>query len=272
MIKPRNDFIKPVEVTIPITGIKKEYTFMHISDAHICSWDENSTEEEKALAVRNSNFWKEESGVYAIPALEMQLEYADDISADAVILTGDAVDYYSESNIISLTKCFKASDKKLIYARGNHEQGRENYPSFENIAGKTQDFTAHDFGEFYIISIDVGDLNITNAQIEKVKNYIFGEKPVVIAQHIPYRTDENEDVILNRWNSTSFLLGTDDDTDNTKELCRLVCEEKNSVAAVLSGHIHFSHSGEFASGKMQYIAAPAFFGFCYVVHIVPDEK
>ena len=85
-------------VSVMIPGLERPYTFLHISDTHITHAYENDSDAGKALAEKQAHAWNQ-AGIFPVDAFANVLEYADETKPDAILMAGDVVDYYTESNV-----------------------------------------------------------------------------------------------------------------------------------------------------------------------------
>lgn len=115
--------------------------------------------------------------------------------------------------------------------------------------------------------------------------------PILLCIHVPLWTPSLAPEVHRAWGKleTGFLIGLDGgigrggendqrggndrggesyrDSETALRFWRFVTQKSKNVRAVLAGHVHFAHRGEFADGKLQLVAAPAYAGYCGVVRI-----
>lgn len=256
-----------IKLTIP--GIDREYTFLHITDAHIAVAPETATPEEKAMAEARTKFWTPGSGILPIDSFTAHLKNAEKLKADGIFLTGDGIDYQSDYNIEIMNKLCGESKVKVTYVYGNHEGGIDNkefYPKYKTLMGDTPGFQVADYGSFLVIAVDDSNKVISQAQLDALKAQMERKIPIILLLHIPVRTEAIEPSVMARW-GTDFMIGTDDDRETTHAFCKMVKSEDSPVIAIFAGHVHYEHEGEFAPGKMQYTAAPAFTGYYRIIKV-----
>lgn len=256
---------------IYIPNISREYTFIHITDAHIAVAPDTATDEEKAMAEARTKFWTPGSGILPIDSFKAHLENAEELKADGIFLTGDGIDYQSDYNIEIMNKLCGESKVKVTYVYGNHEGGIDNkefYPKYKRLMGDTPGFQVVDYGSFLVIAVDDSNKVISSAQLEAMETQMNRMLPIVLLLHIPLKTDAIAPSVMERW-GTDFMIGTEDDPETTHTFCKMVKSEDSPVVAIFAGHVHYEHEGEFAPGKMQYTAAPAFTGYKRIIKIKP---
>lgn len=265
--------INPEKVTVKIPGLSKTYTFLHISDAHLAYAYPEESEYDRKMAADQAIRWAE-ALIPPNQAFEDMVQYAKSIHADAMMVAGDCADYISDGTVRYIKERAAAAEIELLYVYGNHEgcrydrktDQRSYYPMYAPLMHGSPDFWVRDFGEFLVVGVDDSDKKITEAQIEKLKAQIARNIPIILLIHIPLRTEANEAAIMKKW-GTNFMLGTDNDTELTKEFCNLVKSEESHIVSIVAGHIHFAHEGEFAPGRMQYVSAPAYNHFARIIEV-----
>ncbi len=266
-------FTETVSVKIP--GLTKSYTFLHLSDAHVAYAAPDAPEDAKTLAAKQTKAWMH-GDIPPVTVFENVLAEAKDAGIDALLMAGDCIDYYSPDNAAFMRKHLPSCGTEVLYAAGNHEYGTytsvpvnraEAYANLAPVMLGTPDFWVRDFGEFLVIGVDDSTQHVRPDQVAKMKEQIARGLPILLLMHIPMRTPAIEPSVMKKW-GTTFMIGTDEDPDSTKEFCELVKSAEN-VAAVFAGHIHYEHTGEFAPGRMQYVSAPAFTGFLRKVTVEP---
>ena len=262
-------------VTVVIPGVERPYTFLHISDAHVAYAYETDSEGGKALAEKQAHAWNQ-AGIFPIDALANVLEYADETKPDAILMAGDVVDYFTESNVKYLAGMLSGCKTECLCVPGNHEYAGN--ATFEDMRSTlsplmrgTPDFWVRDFGAFVVVGVCDGTYRFTAEQVEKLKAVIALDKPILMVLHLPIRSEVLSPYVEKSWwNCDVTIGGTFHGTDEaTEEFLALVKSEESHVAAIFAGHLHYDHAGEFAPGRMQYVSAPAFTRFVREVCIIP---
>lgn len=266
------------KAVITISGVKREYRFWHISDVHIAYASPDDSDETQAIIKKRANKWKID-GRLSSEVFSDILDEAKKSNTDQLIITGDCLDYCSESNLKYITDNLKNHGIPTTYVYGNHEgicllktpgDPRRFYPSYSELMGETPDFQVQDFGDFLMIAVDNSDHYIREEQLDKLKEQFAKGVPVILLMHIPLTTEAILPPLLEKWskNPAYFMLGTDTEPETTREFCRLITAENSPVVAIFAGHVHFMHEGEFMPGRMQYTAAP---GCCWNITVKGDN-
>ena len=284
---PYNEsFIRPERIEIRAKGVKGSYRFLHISDAHVAVADENASDGERALAEKQSKRWS--LGVLtSTEAFEEMLKYVGHIHPDALLIAGDAVDYFGEANASFMKDRLDALKREginTLYAYGNHEGAsylesipdyRAYYYLYTDVMSGDPSFQIMDLGDLLIVAVENSTRDITEGQLERMKAAIADAKEreisIILLMHIPIFAEELAPRVLKIW-GPSFMIGSlPEDSPVVHEFCNLVKAEDSPIAAVLAGHIHYSQKGFVSEGRMQYVTAPAFEGFVYDITVNGEE-
>ena len=271
--------LKKTEINL---GLKKEYRFLQISDMHLASIDEISTDGDKAEYTRCVERWKAQKYEFARDAgefcderydiepkllFDMLVDYAVEENVCALILSGDIYDRVTDTNIRSLEKFLRHCPVPVIYCPGNHdwinEAGEHNVYQYHRIMPiiKNPDCDDYDFEEFKVVTIDNGTKMITDKQIEFFKSKLSSDKKIILVVHAPLYIGESGEEIRSKM-SPYFLCGVEGDPQNAIEFNRLVIENEQKIIAVLAGHIHAFHEGKLTDNLKQYTASSGLIGAC----------
>ena len=266
------------KVTVVIPGLTRSYTFLHISDAHITHAYDTDSDAEKAMAEKQAKVWNQ-ADIFPVDAFANVLEYADETKPDAILMAGDIVDYYTESNVRYLGEMLASCKTECLYVPGNHEYGAYagSLPSVADMRATlsplmrgTPDFWVRDFEDFLIVGVCDATYRFTPEQVEKLRAVIAQGKPILMMLHLPIRSEVLTPYCEASWWGCDVTVGgTFHGTDDaTEEFLSLIKSEESRVAAIFAGHLHYDHAGEFAPGRMQYVSAPAFTRFIREVSVV----
>ena len=124
------------ENRLAIPGVTREHVFMHVSDTHIEVVDENSTQEDIDKVNYQIELWKKYKGKFAteagepygepqtilnVEALDKQMALAEELKPEALLLTGDNLDYMHPAGAKYFAKKLADYSGKYICVPGNHE-------------------------------------------------------------------------------------------------------------------------------------------------------
>jgi len=270
MTSQENTVISEI-VTVRIPKLRKPRTFLHISDAHITHAYPGDSAEEKEYAIRFADRWNE-AGILPVDAFKNFLEFAKERKPDAVLFAGDMIDYYTKSNVRYLKEMLADFPIDYLYVWGNHENGTYGLPipdiadiraDIAPLMNYETDFFVRDFEDFLIVGVQNSSFDISETQIEKMKEVIADGRTILLLMHAPIKTEEFAKIAWSMFDAESAT------TDGAREFADLIRREDSHVAAIIAGHEHFEWSGEFAPGRMQYVSAPCFKRFVREIRIVP---
>lgn len=270
------DSLKIVQERIYVDNLEGDYVFWHVSDLHI-----NYVEDESLIdfyGQKNRDWTPEKDGLNPLYALDFLIQEANKKNLDALILAGDLVDFCNQTSIDYVCDRLKDLKCEKIVALGNHEGSlgdpiittRSFYPMYMELTSQKPDCRVVDYGHFMFATLDDSDLKIIPEQIEFLKSLKKYNKPVILVTHIPLITEGLEPSCMKIW-GTTFMLGTFDDVDLTKEAVSIIKADDSPIIAVLAGHLHYENTSEFKKGQYQYCNAPLFTGFVREI-IVTSKK
>ena len=166
---------------IKANGIKKKIIY-HFSDLHLAEYDSLSTEAEKLLATKKSEFWKNGreyfASTYNEPFSAEQCKDAkchfinllsESEKGDALIMAGDIFDYISGANLRIADYYLKELSVPFMAICGNHENPKE-MPDNHLFSSAKNPVQTIDLGDIVIFGIDNSSGDITpeqNAQLKK---------------------------------------------------------------------------------------------------------
>ena len=275
------DELLQVKSTVIEADLEKEYTFLQISDMHMSYLDEFSTDLDREEHNHFYEQWTPLKREFAQTAGEMCDErydtepceifekitdYALEIKANALLLSGDILDRITDSNIRYITRFIDNYKIPFVYCPGNHAWISENgtrLNQYDRIKSfiKNPECDSFDFGEFEIVTIDNGTKNITDLQIEFLKKKLSGDKRIILLLHAPIYLGEAGEELKNKL-SPYFLVGVEGDCENAFEFNRIVKENDEKIIAVLAGHIHAFYEGNVTDKLKQYTASSGLIGAC----------
>jgi len=257
--------------TITIPSLTRDYVFFHTSDVHIRPGIDYS-DRENAMQVMRS-LWKIPFDLLPTEALDEVLRSAEAEHADGVFLCGDLIDSFSPDAVEDLKNRLDGASVELMFVCGNHDRfvnkkplpSEVCYPVLAPLMHGNPACWVRDFGELLIVGIDNSLMEIQESQLAFLQELSAKNKPILLLMHAPMLTDSIVEPVRKRWGENAdgyFLIDKETDTPVTRRFYSFVRSAESNVAAVFAGHIHISHSGEFAPGRMQYTSATAPLGIC----------
>ena len=242
----------------------------HFSDVHLAEFDEHSDNQEKDFAEKQKQWWsklrcafakgngepyEEESQKDTYEHFLNMLNIAK--NGDLLILTGDICDYISGANLRAVNSALEQFPKPFIFVKGNHEKMDEklDMTCFSNVNKPVQTF---EFEDMIVVGIDDSTRNITSEQNQKLKRLLNKGKPILVAMHIPLKTEGNKDSIEKA--GEYFMLNHNTASAEVLEFTDIIRQNSKQIIAVLAGHLHFMNNSEIAEGLTQYVSSQGALG------------
>jgi predicted MPP superfamily phosphohydrolase len=254
---------------LTINGVSPK-RFIHLSDAHLSYAYPTDSKEDIAFSERQAVLWGTE-GRKAFENFEDFIDLTKKTSPDALILTGDIIDYYHPSSISYLTKKLKELPIGPLYVYGNHEGAsyhehipdtKIHYPEYFHLMGENPSFWVKDYGDLLIVGLDNSQREIIKEQFAFLSEQMERGIPIILLMHVPIITKDILPIVEKKWKNSNnewkdyFLLGTENQSTQVKRFCQLITKPNSSICAIMAGHVHVASKGEFLPGKQQYTAAP----------------
>ncbi|MBE6708250.1 MAG: hypothetical protein E7578_03285 [Ruminococcaceae bacterium] len=293
--------IHPLYTTIEIEGLKSSHRLLHVTDSHLTTvYDDEETPERRANVMSRLNDWMVHQ--YRKPSylyFNEYFNYAEDISAEGIMLTGDITDSPSQSNRDILEAAIDNCSVPSYYIYGNHdwtwndnaatgdkyqsEEFRHGYRAgFKASVDKYDEdwndyYNVNDMGEYVIVSIDNGTYGfpVSRPAYNGVKAAFDDAKaegkPVILMLHIPFHTSEMHENVPTIKNGGPGYCISPDDGMYTALYYKLITAEDTPVKAIFCGHVHDNYETMVDKRIPQYLTAAALQGWCRVVDLVPAE-
>lgn len=275
-------YVRPVYSTVEVAGLTGTYTFLHITDMHVCAWQDVSPERREACRIREEHFSGE--GMTSRERMPHLFAYGEAIRADRMLLTGDMIDFPSPSGVATLKDCIRSCGVPSVYAVGNHDwsyaddyispYARAHYlPQLEDISGGCTDFHYEEVGELIVAAMDNALDRVSDRAMEGFSAVCRMGKPIILIMHIPLTMDSLHGPTAAMWGRDICMgpggVGYDrEGEENVRRLYRMVALEPSPVVAVVAGHIHFGHEDTLPNGVPQLVTElAARNGACRVITV-----
>ncbi|MBQ3508274.1 MAG: metallophosphoesterase [Clostridia bacterium] len=285
---------KPVFTTVPIQGLKKEYKILHITDLHASEFTEAEAGKMPPnrlayIEIRRTH-WAGGRSFVSAEALPMLIDYAKEIKADLILMTGDMLDFPSEANLGLMEACIKASAVPVLYITGNHDWSyADDYHTeaaaatyltrVDAISNCVDHAVIYESDGVLVCAVDSGlhrireetlAVYLTAARRAKAEG-----KALILALHVPIHAETLVEDTVRVWRQELTIgesaFGADDPT--TMAFYNTVTAESDLAPdAVIAGHLHFDHEDIFPNGIHQYITDIACDGHCRVLTLIPAES
>ena len=282
--------INPQETTITIPGLESEYTFLHVTDLHMCAMvpeDEPLVKSRYEVALQREAAFTVD-GMKSADRLAYYMAYAQHINADRILMTGDIIDFPSSTNISLLSNAINKSAIPTSYILGNHDwvyvdlqpddYSRDKYGSkLEDLSAGNLDMHYVEYEDLILLSIDNSTDRISAEQLALTEELMEKGKAMLIMMHVPMYSPTLTDDVKESWTGRDITLGGEGivHDGNADAFIELVSRENSPVKGLIAGHLHYEHEDLVGGRVMQYITGGAFDGSCRVIKVkgiqLPNE-
>ena len=249
-----------LETTVEL-GLAHPFTVCQVTDLHLVYADGRNGEYEREHAeTRQKHF------ANACKAAEEIRLYLHENTPDLLLLTGDILDFPTESNLDALRAFLEDVDCPYLFTPGNHDwtfpQGYQSEEQFANYlsrfgewTGGTPDFQILEAGGIAFIAVDNSRFDrVTPQQTEKLESALLSCRtrgiPAVVCMHVPICSAALTPSATKRWKA-SVMMGQANPDAATQRFCELTAAY---ASAVIAGHVHFTDDGVLDNSScMQYV-------------------
>ena len=279
------ELIKPSSATVTIPGLQGEFTFLHVTDSHVSAFSDADQKAWTATRL-NYNIARRNSfaadGIFAEERFPLLFDYANEIEADGMFLTGDLIDFPSEKNIALLYENVQKFRGKSIFCLGNHDWNYSddymtgnavatNRPLFNDLTGGDPYFSYVEYDGFIVAAVDNSSDVVTDETVNKFLALYEKNKPIILLLHVPLHADTLEADVRKAWNNRNITMGPGAMGSDWGSVIRfynaVAVDEDSPVVAVFAGHVHFNHEDTLPNGITQYITSTGYTGDCRVVTV-----
>lgn len=260
----KNDFKVP--------GVKGHHTVMHISDSHLCYFDETSSDEEIKYAKDREAFWKgfkykfakvsgdnitKYNDLSTIESFDNVLLYAEQLQPELLIISGDSLEIMSSAGAKYLKNKLDSYKGNYICVPGNHEDGKIEGVWDENPK-------VYKGNGFNFIGIDNSKKTVSNLTLNKLHELIDETTPLFPVYHMPISTSYNRDItnIFDEY----FIIDENTEDKNGCELVKLL-RDSDVVKATFCGHTHVYNESYIISNKKQICCSSSMIGNIHLIDI-----
>ena len=279
------DLLNPSTATVVIPGLTGEYKFLHVTDSHVSAFSDADQKKWTATRIqyntaRRNSFMAD--GLYAEERFPLLFDYANEIKADGMFLTGDLIDFPSEKNIALLYENVGRFTGKSIFCLGNHDWNYSddymtgnsvtvNRPLFNDLTGGDPYLSYVEYDEFMVVAVDNSSDVVTDDTVNKFMALCERGKPIILLLHVPLHADTLAPDVKKAWGGRNITMGPGamgSDWGSVQRFYNAVAVDENSpVVAVFAGHVHFNHEDTLPNGITQYVTSTGYTGDCRVVTV-----
>lgn len=266
----KNGFTKK-EIIIP--GLKKNYRILQISDAHVVSMDQREEgffiEEGPHKGKKLTDFGKMRQNRFTYEADDTSSRFAalcDHIKehpdcADAVVFTGDILDFFTESAFSFVSENISKLTLPYMFTLGNHDMimsrmsNSEVRSRFLSLCGGDTYLQKKKLGELCLIGVDNTDNLYEPHTLSRLDEAMKNEENVLLFQHVPLCTNDLHLYTLSQGHK-DYSIGEDGVHPDCswKEFFEKITAKNSGVKALICGDCHFEHQGK--CGNFTQFVAP----------------
>lgn len=279
---------KTHEITVP--SISREYTFMHLTDTHLCALnqkDKSTMSASRYSYAYNMRYTYRVGGMLTENKFSAYYKLAKERGAEAVILSGDIITFPSYGNIDLLYRLLNQTPDgiKTTFVVGNHDwtfaddyqsanAASKYLPMLSELSGGDPHFSYLEYDDVIIAMVDNSTNKVTKDTVDKFLALYEKNKPIILSLHVPLYSERLYQYGIDK-EGVSYTMGGKSlfgDDPDVKRFYEAVCLDADSpVIAVLSGHLHIDFEESFPNGVPQYVTYPGFDGGCRFFKLKPQD-
>ena len=260
-------------ISVSVPGLKRTYRLVYISDLHIINDITDVDEEHRGTVRQRKESMINKDGQTAMEYWPNLVEQINSCHPDMVLLGGDMIDYMSSSNVACLNNGLRQIKAPVMYVRADHDYAKwydreltsETIDTLSQSIDSNNEIMIQTLDEITILGINNNTSQISADALETLNTFFADNtKPVILLTHVPFSSEqdpklreESKEVWQNRdltWGKDCYYVPN----QNTSLAINAITAPENHVAAVLSGHLHFFHTGKLTDNITQYIFPPAY--------------
>lgn len=284
---------------MPVPELKKPLSLLQITDAHLTRADERDTAWTHEMQPERERCFYRYPDADPEDLLEAMLEWGIEQGVDAVVLTGDILDYPTKANLEMVEEKLGRLPMPYLFTTGNHDWSHlwidrraERRP--EDLAFLAPLMDGSGVGVLKLPGVTLAAVDDSTYQVSAKQYESFIKQaeegtPMLVFLHIPLYLETLVPETVRVWKQV-ILTGCPGSVElsergpsfdirhdvppaavPTKDTASFVQQVQHlpNICGVFTGHLHFSHEDRMPSGAMQYVTAPAFEGGARLIELIP---
>lgn len=277
------------ETIIHIPGFAQNLELLQITDAHLTeAYETELSEIQEASQNRTPVFHghtNESPAPTTVELFHRLMDYGIAQNSDAVIMSGDIIDFPSQANLDLVEQRVKQLNCPYLYTMGNHdwhfwhqansEETRNlNYAKFKNLCSGTPAYASLEIQGLKVVTLDNSKYQLSPDQVEFFMSEMAEGKPTLLFIHIPIYIKSLSPAVIQDWKAPIMMAAkgwqesmmkswkVSETEPSTKAFYDFVTEssEAQNLHGIFSGHLHFGHQDAYRQDRFQYVTEPGYKG------------
>ncbi len=261
-------YIRITDNELILPGMKGRRVFLHISDTHLCVWDEESTPEERSKAEKREQNWMtgkesfahkfgepfgEAQRITTVQGFDKLLAFACEVKPDALLFTGDNLECMHPAGERFLKSRLISCGLPFLCVPGNHEVAA--LPGVWKTG-----IHVLDYGYFRIVGVDDRLKTVAAGDLDRLEALAADGIPMIVCCHIPVMASSNRETMQHF--GDYYTIDREAEDECGRRFVRFL-ENEPAVRMVLCGHIHGYSDTEIIPRKRQITASQGMIGFVH---------
>lgn len=263
---------------IEIPGLQKTYRILHVTDVHVILWDKHDEDTvidstgphngKRLIADFGAKRVKIFTAANGLTTNQLFARLCDRLQeegraiADAVVFTGDILDFYTDAAFDFMVENLNKLPIPYLFVPGNHDyifsdRGTDDaLARFSKLCGTSYKIQTMKLGELMLVGSHNGSYFYEDETLALVEEAIRGEDHALLFQHVPIDSPS-----LARYykelGRPNYAIGSETcpaQTDGKERFLTLIEQENSPVRALICGDSHVDYSGPLTDRVTQYIS------------------
>lgn len=263
---------------IEIPGLQKTYRILHVTDVHIVLWDKHDEDTvivstgkhngKRLIADFGARRVKGFTTANGVTTNELFARLCDRLKedgtaiADAVVFTGDILDFYTDAAFDFMVENLNKLPMPYLFVPGNHDyifsdRGIDDtLARFDKLCGKSHKIQKMKLGELTLVGSHNGRYFYEDDTLSMIAEAIQDEDHVLLFQHVPIQSPS----LTQRYEAVGhpdYAIGAETcpaQTDSRERFMELIEPENSPVRALICGDSHIDYSGPLTDRVSQHIS------------------
>ena len=239
--------------SVCIPDLDRDYSFLILNDLHLITESDEIREDQKEeVRERRDSMFIDADGNRSADLWGELVAELDSFKADGIIIAGDLLDFYSESNMEFIRSGLDKLETPYLYLRADHDTGRwrvdadrKSVTAAEKALCSNLPVLSMEFPGFIIAGINNSTSQITEKGLRQAEKIWETGKPLILFTHVPFQPEEDRrltEEARRNWDGRALLWGEDcyyHPAEYTAAFMEMLFAEESPVRAVFAGHLHF---------------------------------